>query len=328
MPSTVITDASADNPYLIKVIPGVYNEGIQMKGYVDIEGSGELTTKITGSRLCGCYYCTVQGADNAELRFLTIETNGVGIYISNTLPRLTNLTVRISNGSVGSESLGIHCVSSASPVISNVTIDVSSAGFTYGITLNSSSAKIVNTSISTTGGYSKGIFSSDISEVTITGSKIISTLGDSNVGIHIYNSSRTIIKDSIVDASYGGSVEGIRIDPGSQATISDSIVSASNPTGSEASRGIVNTNAQVIITNSTVTASGRTGSYGVETGASTTTEINNSKIKGTTNSIYTTTGSFTKVGASMLDGPAGGGGTNICAGVYDANYTFYPDTCP
>ena len=47
-----ITDNSATNPYLIKVGPGIYDLGtssLQMKEYVDIEGSGEKTTKITGA---------------------------------------------------------------------------------------------------------------------------------------------------------------------------------------------------------------------------------------------------------------------------------------
>ena len=49
-----IADASESNPYLVKIMPGVYNIGsnsVQMKPYVDIEGSGENVTKITGN--CG-----------------------------------------------------------------------------------------------------------------------------------------------------------------------------------------------------------------------------------------------------------------------------------
>ena len=47
-----ITDASATNPYLIIIEPGVFDIGsnsLVMKEYVDIEGSGESVTKITGN---------------------------------------------------------------------------------------------------------------------------------------------------------------------------------------------------------------------------------------------------------------------------------------
>jgi hypothetical protein len=45
-----ITDASPDNPYLLKIEPGVYDLGsspLVMKQWVDVEGSGEGVTTIT-----------------------------------------------------------------------------------------------------------------------------------------------------------------------------------------------------------------------------------------------------------------------------------------
>ena len=77
-----ITDASAANPYLIIIEPGVYNigsSGLQMKSYVDIQGSGENVTKITGtisSNTAG----VVMGANNVEIRFLTVENTGGSDY--------------------------------------------------------------------------------------------------------------------------------------------------------------------------------------------------------------------------------------------------------
>ena len=46
-----ITDASATNPYLVVIGPGVYTvtSPVVMKPYVDITGSGENVTKITGA---------------------------------------------------------------------------------------------------------------------------------------------------------------------------------------------------------------------------------------------------------------------------------------
>jgi hypothetical protein len=74
-----ITDASDSNRYLVWVAPGVYTEAVTMKPYVDIEGAGELTTRITfiGS---AANTGTVVGANNAELRFLTAENTGGNTY--------------------------------------------------------------------------------------------------------------------------------------------------------------------------------------------------------------------------------------------------------
>ena len=46
-----ITDASASNPYLIVIAPGVYNLGGQlvMKEFVNIAGSGKEVTTLTGN---------------------------------------------------------------------------------------------------------------------------------------------------------------------------------------------------------------------------------------------------------------------------------------
>jgi len=52
--------------------------------------------------------------------------------------------------------------------------------------------------------------------------------------------------------------------------------------------------------------------------------INNSQIKGTTNSVYNNS-STAKIGASKLDGTIGGTGYT-CVYVYGGNYS--PVTCP
>ncbi len=73
-----ITTASATNPWLLNIEPGVYDVGttsLALQSYVDIEGSGEDTTTITGtSPASGTYRGTVTAASVAgvELRSLTV----------------------------------------------------------------------------------------------------------------------------------------------------------------------------------------------------------------------------------------------------------------
>jgi hypothetical protein len=100
-----ITDASATNPYLLHIEPGTYDLGtgsLQMKEYVDIEGSGELTTNITSS-VSDCSQATVEGADNAELRFLWVTNTSTGncgtaVLNDSACPRLTQVTAGVIGG--------------------------------------------------------------------------------------------------------------------------------------------------------------------------------------------------------------------------------------
>lgn len=95
-----VADASVGNPWLVKLEPGVYDLGghsLAMKPFVDIEGSGEIVTRITGSSNGG----TVRGANHAELRNLTVESSAGNAAIANVgaSPRLTRVTATAGGGS-------------------------------------------------------------------------------------------------------------------------------------------------------------------------------------------------------------------------------------
>jgi pectin methylesterase-like acyl-CoA thioesterase len=94
-----ISDAYAENPYLIKIMPGIYDIGsntIYMKEYVDIEGSGENVTKIIGDIINDTTRGVLNGARNSEIRSLTIENTGLSgnsfvIYINTAGLKVTNV---------------------------------------------------------------------------------------------------------------------------------------------------------------------------------------------------------------------------------------------
>lgn len=131
-----ITDASASNPYLLKIMPGIYDFGgnlLQMKPYVDIEGSGQNVTVLkAGLRV-------VWGEDNAEIRNLTIEaySNGSeahGIMCQSHAVSITDVTVIAWGGSINT---GIDVNSAyAAATLNNVTIDLPNAtGTNTGISI-------------------------------------------------------------------------------------------------------------------------------------------------------------------------------------------------
>lgn len=72
------------------------------------------------------------------------------------------------------------------------------------------------------------------------------------------------------------------------------------------------------------------GVYNTAPCASYALDVDNSVISSTNNTIRNDTELTTRIGASKLDGgPVTGGGTIICAGVYDEAYTFMSGpACP
>lgn len=171
---------SASNPCLLKIMPGVYNIGtnsVQMQPYVDIEGSGENTTIITGN-VGGPNNGTINGASNAEIRFLTVQnTGGVTSAIaianinSNASPKITNVTA-IASGATHNIGIAIY---SASPILTNVTAKVEAPGgaYNHGVANNAvnnadSPSLMQNVTATASGGtYNNGVYNVNSSSVTM-----------------------------------------------------------------------------------------------------------------------------------------------------------------
>jgi hypothetical protein len=130
-----ITDASATNPYLLKIEPGVYNVNFSLtaKPFVDIEGSGEGVTRLVHNE-----GGNVTLVSDMELRHLYVECSSValatpcnGIRInSGQTPRLTHVTVRAFSDNFNARAL---LVDEASPTIENSTLIAEGFGGAVGI---------------------------------------------------------------------------------------------------------------------------------------------------------------------------------------------------
>jgi hypothetical protein len=94
--------------------------------------------------------------------------------------------------------------------------------------------------------------------------------------------------------------------------------------------GVFNQNSSPQIRDSNISASGGLDNAGlVRSGGGGTVTIDNSRIAGVNHTIVNNTGGTTRAGASQLSGGAvSNSGTLTCAGVYDENYVFFPNTCP
>ena len=197
-----ITTASDSNRYLIKVMPGVYTEQVFMKEYVDIKGSGELNTRITytgSSTLQG----TLEGANNAELRSLTVENTGgalytVAIYNNSNSPHVTKVTAIASGGTT---NYGVYNNNSSSPVMTDVSASASGGSINYGVYNNNSSSPVMtDVSASASGGINYGVHNYDSSSPVITNLNVSASGGTHSYGVYNHSSSTTI-RNSVVNAS-------------------------------------------------------------------------------------------------------------------------------
>lgn len=79
-----ITDATADNPYLVWVAPGVYDEQVAMKPFVHLQGAGQEATIITNDVYNASWpptQATLELANDTTVRDLTVVNDGsVGSY--------------------------------------------------------------------------------------------------------------------------------------------------------------------------------------------------------------------------------------------------------
>ena len=149
--------ASAENPYLIYVAPGVYEEQIVMKPYVSIQGAGTLATIIRWkSDSMQGDSATVMGASNASLSNLRVEAapassdtpnvQPIAIYNDGASPILSDLDIRSSGGDI---AIGISNQNGSKPKIKDAQVQASNeATAAYGILNNAQSdANLDNVSV-------------------------------------------------------------------------------------------------------------------------------------------------------------------------------------
>lgn len=309
-----ITDASAFKSYVIKLDPGGYNvwaTQLVMKPFVDIEGSGQGSTSISGLGNADGSYLTgiIQAAPQAELRNLSVvstgsgQTTSIGIYVpSGANPSIRDVTIQAGNASNnwGIRSLG------ASPTIQNVTISVSVAGSqSYGIGTTSSYANptikhtVVN--LSGSGSYAYGLYSDGVSAPLELRDLEISIVG-SSVG------------------SYGFYVDNVG--SGQTFLLTGSTVTVS---GATFNYGVVfygGAGGVLNLKTSYLKATG-TNSYAVYVASTSSASLNQCEATGT--AAIQTTSAAIYVGASRIAGTVAGATT--CAGAYNGNYVALNSTC-
>ncbi len=228
-----ITTASAANPWLLRIEPGTYNVGagmLQMKEYVDIEGSGEGITIITGA---GSAFRTgtIFGANNAELRFLTVQSTGgnnvaIAIHNDHASPRLTHVTAHATGGSVENTAVfNDH----ASPGMTHVTaVAVGSADSNYGVINFYSLSTMRHVTVRVgDGGINHGVYNDSSSLMGVEDLVITVGGGDNCYGVYNADSSLFIQGSRInVFGQYALGVLNRQVSTGGKVQIDNCKISA------------------------------------------------------------------------------------------------------
>jgi len=286
-----IDDAAADNPYLLKLEPGQYDVGatsLVMKEYVDIEGSGELATKIVGTGSSTSDTGTVWGTNNAELRFLTVSNSGnwadwaTAIYNLSVSPRLTHVkalasqagtSVGVRNENADAEMTNVTAIATAlyvaggvinfdsSPSMVDVTAKALAADDAYGVYNHSASPTMRNVTAiaerATKHGY--GVYNESSSEPQMI--DVVASASSADLAYGVYNDASNPTMNNVTTSADGDfSGYGVYSIANSVVTMDHVTVSSA---GAGANYGLYNKDATPIMRHVTVSASGGTFTCGV-----------------------------------------------------------------
>jgi hypothetical protein len=319
-----IAAPSSTDRWLLKIEPGIYDIGttaLPMRSWVDIEGSGVVVTTIRGSvdALATNYEGTINGADNAELRLLTVEAQGSSsIAVANIAvsPRL----YRLKLVATAANAWGVRNTGGSAPLIDECDVFVTGSG--------------------TSGTFATGILFKGVPPAGRRSSILRSTITVSgsatNYGIHILNAQTvTLIRDSRMDVVGGSTTYGIYAAPNGAWTGNESLQirnsEISSAGGSSASYGINVVDPVLLnfdINGSRVMGHVSPVTYGILQGGQGVVGIQGSSVTGFTQTLQSA-GNVSIASTLLQGGQATALGWIGCMGVWDENAIFYAQgACP
>lgn len=337
-----ILDASAINPYLIQIGPGVYELGtrqIVMKEWVTIQGSGQDATKITGlvsSGSEGPMSAIVVGSDDAAISNMTIENAGgtvsIAIYNFHASPRIEQVNA-IASGT--SSAYGIYNSNDCSPIITNViaTASANSIASVGVLNFSNSSPSMTNVTASGSGGYYahgiRNLTSSSPTMTNVTAEGIDGATSTNGVLNEESSSPRMINVTATASSSEAYTNSGVYNDNSSPTMIN---VTA-NASGGMHSIGVFSLNgSSPVMTGVIASASGGTYNYGVNSTDYATPFIQDSILEGVRTEETNSFGVFISenspgtrvVNNKIINGIYNDADGSQCRGNYDADLVDVP----
>lgn len=214
-----ITDASATKPYLVKLEPGLWNEKVTLKGFVDLEGSGidRSIVTYTGGTVgpnTNASAVTVEVPADANIRFLTVDSTSTVAYAS---------AVRVATGA---------------PTLFQVKMTASGGTFAnYPIVIRSG-ATVDGCTVTSSGVFARGVYHAGSGLLRLQDSVISASTTSDGFGVEV--TAGSLIADNCSVSMTGGSNgHGLGIGSSQAISVSDCTISVA----SVVARGVYQTGA-------------------------------------------------------------------------------------
>jgi hypothetical protein len=341
--------AGAEQPWLIKIEPGVYDLGegyLQTKPYVHLAGSGEAATVITARRQGGA---TLRGSDHVDIRELTVvnafdgDEGCTGVETVGSPFRLRNVTVDVTaycTDAVGVDSRGSEVD------LNGVTVRVAGAANSKGIYHDKAPARMNNISVAVSCVQATGEAGPGPPPPADAWGIAIYDAGTTQSPVRLENVRVTASGDTFaagIDLD-NAAVEANRVDSRAESSFifsyawaiqNSQAVSISNATatasGAAYAKGFMLTDSALTLVNVDAAATDAAHETGIEAFAANqprTIRLDHCRISGSEYGIDSKHPDYTfYVGASRIHGPVSATGTWHCAYCCDGDYTALTDTC-
>ena len=355
-----ITSADVDNPYLVWIAPGVYEEGVTMAPYVHLQGAGQEATIISSDTPETLYL-----AAHASIRDLTVLNAGTAytdhaIFASSsdtvTGTLLANVTVRGQGSGHWSQGITLEGSDTSATLLDVTAHAEGGSDYNYGLKIRSGATAILQGGSFTARGGSitaYAIYNHDAGN-TLEATGVFALAENTTGGSRgLYNNAAATLRGGTFAAHGGQIIYGIQNDDGSNAVLEAQSVTAealdgtalshglnnaggASATlhggsftaggGSSAARGIYSSESGTVLQANGVSALAEDSgyNYGLDCGSTGSAYVTLSVLEGSYKSVYRNDN--TEVTHSRLvDGDVSGSGTCVAVSY---GTTWYENTCP
>lgn len=297
--------ATAQSRYLVKILPGEYDESVTLSPYVDLEGSGIDTTSVTCSSGASALKAVAAGTYN--IRNLTVKNpavGGHGLDVQGSAAVVVN-NAKIVLAASDNYAVGVHLSPATSlQFLNSAVVAEGGNGAREGIAGNCVDLLVAGSSIKLTGlgtGYALGIDVIASGKGRIFNSQVeVATQGtDITEGVFVMGKGE--IDTTRISVSSGTDAGGIwGADWVGDMVISNSHIDVASGMHTGVGRSYAAapsaTNGTGRIANSTLTGSVTGASVGAQL------DITNSTVTGGVKAIENAYGGTYRIGASQISG--------------------------
>jgi hypothetical protein len=264
-----ITDAAADNPYLVWVAPGVYEEQVKMKPFVHLQGAGQEATVITSAASSGGYppnKATLMLARDISLRDLTVSNSGAGsvnVALLATAGTTRTLAADVTARAEGSGSSNYAIYLRDSHITLQQVIALAENGtYNHGLYSYNSSATLRGVSFTGRGGYGTyGIYN----RIGALEAESVTALGENgssiNYGLNNYSGASAMLRGGSFTGRGGKYAHGTyNVHSSALEAIS---ITALGENGSSSNNGHYSYNSSTTLRGGSFTGRGGISVYGI-----------------------------------------------------------------